>query len=103
MFNPWDHMVIIVYSPLVEVSPDMYDEYHSKDSNPASKGTNSSSVPFLVEDEVSDEDGTKDLRRPIDEIVQPPSTDGEDGAVVIVEFCVIHKRHRLASDKRNGR
>lgn len=67
----------------------MYDKDHGKDKDPTDKGAHSSSVSFLVEDDVSNKEGTKDLRHPIYEIVQSPSTDGEDGSIVIVEFCII--------------
>ena len=95
-------MDIIIRSPLVEVSPNVYDEYHHEDDNPSNKGANSSPVPFLVEDDVADEERTKDLSRPVHEIVQSPSTNCEDGSVVIVEFCVIHKQYKLASDNRKS-
>jgi hypothetical protein len=92
-------MDIVIRLPLVEVSPCVYDEYHSEDENPSSKGTNSSTIPFLVEDDIADEEGTEDLSRPVHEIVQSTRTNGEYGSIVIVEFCVIPKRYELASDR----
>jgi len=95
-------MDINIHPPLVEVSPSMYDEYHREDENPASKGANSSPVPFLVKDDVADEERTKDLGRPVREIVQSPSTNCEDGSVVIVEFYNVPKHYGLASDDREA-
>jgi hypothetical protein len=95
-------MDLIIRSPLVEVSPNVYDEYHREDDSPSKKGTNSSAVPFLVKDKIADEERTKDLSRPVHEIVQSPSTNCEDGCVVIVEFCVIHKHYELVSDNRKA-
>jgi len=72
---------------LVEIGPDMDNEYHEEYNNPAAEGTDSAPEPFLIKDKVTDEDGSKDLRRPVHEIVEATCTDGEQSAVVIVEFC----------------
>ena len=83
----WEYMNITVRSHLVEVSPDMYDPYHTKDDGPSHKGTNPPSVPLLIKNAVADEERTKDLRRPVHEIVQSTRTNGKECSVVIVEFC----------------
>jgi hypothetical protein len=62
---------------LVEIRPDVDNEYHEEHNNPAAEGTGSASQPFLVKDKVADEDGSKDLRRPVHEIVEATCTDGE--------------------------
>ena len=85
-------MGIVFRLPLVEVGPRVYDEDHGEDEEPSNKGAGSSTVSFLVEDDVADEERTKDLSRPVHEIVQSTCTNSEDGAIIIVEFCVIHKR-----------
>ena len=88
-------MHAVIRSLLVEVSPNMHDPYHREDNDPSKKGTHSSPVQFLVEDHIADEERTKDLRCPVHEIVQSTRTDGKNGSVVIVEFCVIPKIERI--------
>ena len=93
----WGYMDITMRSHLVEVSPDMYDPYHTKDEDPSDKGTKSPSVPLLIKNAVADEERTKDLSRPVHEIVQSTRTNGKDCPVVIVEFC---SHYESVSDNR---
>ena len=74
----------------------MHNEDHDKNDDPANKGAHSPSVPFLIENEVSDKERTKNLRRPVYKIVQTPSASSEEGTIIIVEFCAI-TTHELAS------
>ena len=78
----------------------MNNEYHKEHNNPAAKGTGSASQPFLVKDKVANEDGSKDLRRPVHEIVEATRTDSEYGAVVIIEFCMTYSANHVCSKKR---
>lgn len=76
---------------LVEIGPDMDNEHHEEHNNPTAEGTDSATEPFLIKDKVTDEDRSKDLRRPVHEIVEATCTDGEQSAVVIIEFCSSHQ------------
>jgi hypothetical protein len=67
----------------------MHDKYHGEDNDPTNKGTYPALVPFLVEDNIADEDRTKDLSHPVHQIVQATRMDGEDGCVIVIKFCVI--------------
>ena len=64
---PGDHMRIC--SPLVKIGPNVHNKDHDKNDNPTDKGAHAPSVPFLIEDDISDKEGTKDLSGPVDEIV----------------------------------
>ena len=75
----------------------MYNKDHGKDDDPANKSAHSSSVSFLIENEVPEKEGARDLRRPIHKIVQTPSASGEEGAIIIIEFCTITP-HRKVMD-----
>ena len=73
----FDHVVRSNDLLLVEIRPDVDNEYHEEHNHPAAEGTDSAPDPPLVKDKVTDEDGPKDLRHPEHEIVEVACTDGK--------------------------
>ena len=71
---------------MVEVRPDVDDEDHEEEDEPAREGAEAACEAALVEEE-ADRDGPDDLREPVDEVVERASADVEQRAVVVVELC----------------
>lgn len=57
-----------VYSLLVEVRPDVDDEYHYEEHPPARERAEATRETRLIEEE-ADAEGAEDLRHPVDEVV----------------------------------
>jgi hypothetical protein len=53
---------------------------------PAQECTNTSTEPPQIQNKVSNEEWTKDLSSPINEIVQAAGADVEQGPIIIIEF-----------------
>ena len=70
---------------LVEVSPDVDDEDQGEKDDPTGESTGAAGEGVSVKEE-TDEERPKDLREPVEEIVEGAGTDVEQSVVVSIEF-----------------
>lgn len=83
---------------LVIIRPAVGNESHKEHEDPAVESTDSAPDPFLVKNQVTEEDRSKDLRRIGHQTIQPPCTDSKYRAVVIIVFCVTYQEARRSQE-----
>lgn len=76
----------MVDSLLVEICPDIHDEYHDEQDNPSGPSTHAPGEALLVKQETNG-NGSDHLSNPVQEVVEGSAPDIEQCTIVFVELC----------------